>query len=83
MKSVHIQLTHKKLDDVVQEMAEAATRSLSNKSVLPENRVASAKSAIRAVLEKYVHAYDLCGLATVCHEAQEIDPWTVKADDEK
>lgn len=75
MKRIQIQLTNKKLDDVVQEMAEAATRSLQSRSIPPAEHTVAVKKAIRAVLEKYVHAYDLCGLATVCQEAQEVDAW--------
>ena len=81
MKRVQIQLTDKKLDDVVQEMADAAVRSLVGKSGDPE-KIKIVHEAIRQVMEKYVHAYDSCGLAAICHEATEIDPWMEKGQDE-
>lgn len=81
MKRVQIQLTNKKLDDVVQEMADAAVRSLVGTSGDPE-KTKMVHEAIRQVMEKYVHAYDSCGLAAICHEATEIDPWMEKGQDE-
>lgn len=80
MKRIQIQLTNKKLDDVVREMAAAAAETLDGK--IDPKRTAGAHAAIRKVLEKYVHAYETCGLATVCHEAQEIDAWDAKGQDE-
>ena len=77
MKRIQIQLTDKKLDDVVREMAETAVHDLESLSQRNVNRAEVVRSSIRTVLEKYVHAYDTCGLATVCHEATEIDPWNV------
>lgn len=77
MKRVHIQLTEKKLDDVVDEMAMAAARSLEHElSVDHTFLVRPIKRSIRMVLENYVHAYDTCGLATICQEAGEVDPWS-------
>jgi len=82
MKRIQIQLTNKKLDDVVQEMAEAITRRLQSQNVTESDRTQACKSSIREVLEKYVHAYDICGLAAICHEATEVDPWEAKGQDE-
>ncbi|MBI4024356.1 MAG: hypothetical protein HY360_05205 [Verrucomicrobia bacterium] len=83
MKRIQIQLTNKKLDDVVQEMAEACAHRLEKDTSRGADRVAVIRGTIREVLEKYVHAYDLCGLATVCQEAQEVDPWGSKVADEE
>ena len=77
MKRIQIQLTNKKLDDVVQEMAEAITHRLKGQNVPENDRIKVFKSSIREVLEKYVHAYDSCGLAAICHEASEVYPWSV------
>ncbi len=85
MKRVQIQLTNRKLDDVVEEMAAAAAQSLRSAGAPasdPAKTRGLVKAAIRGVLEKYVHAYDTCGLAAVCHEGTEIDPWTSPAEDE-
>lgn len=85
MKRIQVQLTGKRLDDVVTEMANEATRA-----VMQELRAKSEKPAIhpairqsiRKVLEKYVHAYNICGLSALCGEATEVDPWTMKDQDE-
>ena len=81
MKRIQIQLTDKKLDDVVREMAETAIHDLESLSQRNVNRAEVIRSSIRGVLEKYVHAYDTCGLAAICHEAAEIDPWEIKDQD--
>ena len=81
MKRIQIQLTNKKLDDVVQEMAEAVTHRLKGPPVPENERIKVFKSSLREVLEKYVHAYDQCGLSTFCHEVTEVDPWDIKDQD--
>lgn len=86
MKRVQIQLDAKSLEDLVVEMAEAADQALLElegvRNVSKDARVESAREALHAVLNKYVHAYDTCGLASVCTEGSEIDPWTLKGQDE-
>lgn len=36
---------------------------------------AGALYPLESVLRRYVVAYDICGLARICQEASEIDPW--------
>lgn len=76
MQRIQIQLEDKRLDDVVGEMAQAVVGSTDGM------RIQAARIAIRSVMEKYVHAYDTCGLASVCKEGSEIDPWEGRAQDE-
>ena len=84
MKRIQIQLTGKRLDDVVDEMAREAARAVlraPKEDAKKDGYYSTVRTAIRGVLEKYVHAYDMCGLATICHEAEEVDPWGMKAQD--
>jgi hypothetical protein len=84
MKRIQVQLTGKRLDDVVDEMAREAARAISQvpkESHEYEACYFAVRQSIRKVLEKYVHAYDVCGLATVCHESEEIDPWALQDQD--
>jgi hypothetical protein len=84
VKRIQIQLTDRRLDDVVNEMATESTVAVDRIVKLGDARGetrAAVRQAIRGVLEKYVHAYDLCGLSILCNEATEIDPWELKDQD--
>jgi hypothetical protein len=86
MKRVQIQLKGQSLEDVVLEMSKAAEQALLElegfRTKPTDLRVEAAAKALHAILEKYVHAYDTCGLASVCQEGTEVDPWTAKGQDE-
>ncbi len=84
MKRIQLQLTDKGLDDVVTEMASEATAAVAGVVKLgpAQKQVEQVlKQSVRKVLERYVHAYDVCGLAAVCKEAEPIDPWKMKDQD--
>ncbi len=84
MKRIQVQLTDKRLDDVVTEMASAATAAVAGvvKLGAAQKQVEQAvRQSLRKVLGQYVHAYNVCGLAVVCQEANEIDPWAMKDQD--
>ena len=86
MKRVQIQLNGQSLEDVVLEMAKACERAVLElegfRTTPTDARVQAMHKAIHATLEKYVHAYDTCGLASLCQEGAEIDPWSPKGQDE-
>ncbi len=84
MKRIQVQLTGKRLDDVVSEMASEATVAVAQvvKLGAAQKQVQEAvHQSLRKVLGRYVHAYDVCGLAAVCQEGAEIDPWEMKDQD--
>jgi hypothetical protein len=86
MKRVQIHLEHQSLEELVTQMAEAVDQALLEldgvRGTSKDLRVESARKAIRRILEMHVHAYDTCGLASVCQEGTEVDPWDAKGQDE-
>ncbi len=68
---LHVKLVGRSLENMVDEVALAAWLALGRTgSVGPEVR-----EAVREVLRRYVVAMDVCGLASVCQESEEYDPW--------
>jgi hypothetical protein len=45
-----------------------------------EAEIAAAMPEVKALLHQVVTAYDLCGLTTLCWEAEEVDPWEALED---
>ncbi|MGE5591102.1 MAG: hypothetical protein ACM3ZA_10875 [Bacillota bacterium] len=68
---LHVKLDGRTLEDMVEEVARAAWQASGQTGpVLPE-----VHEAVRDALRHYVVAMDICGLASVCQESEEYDPW--------
>ncbi|MCS7224706.1 MAG: hypothetical protein NZ959_09165 [Armatimonadetes bacterium] len=42
-----------------------------------EEELARSQEPLREFLRTVITAYDLCGLTSLCWEAEEVDPWTM------
>ena len=73
---LHIKLEDMDLQDMIDELTAEAWRA----AFFGEPDPASAKyrelrRALEGVLRRHVVAFDICGLAAICREATEVDPW--------
>lgn len=68
---LHVKLDGRSLEDMVEEVTLAAWRASGRTgSAGPE-----VQEAVRKTLRRYVVAMDVCGLASICQESEEYDPW--------
>jgi hypothetical protein len=73
---LHIKLEDMDLQGMVDELTTKAWKVIYSGE--PDHSLANyhnLREALESVLRRHVVAFDLCGLAAVCHEATEIDPW--------
>jgi hypothetical protein len=75
---LHLKLEDMDLQGLVDELTTATWKALYHGE--PDHSFANyqnLREALEAVLRRHVVAFDLCGLATICQEATEIDPWSL------
>jgi hypothetical protein len=73
---LHIKLEDMNLQDLVDELTTATWKAIYRGE--PDHSFANyqnLREALESVLRRHVVAFDICGLATVCQEATEINPW--------
>ncbi len=73
---LHIKLQDMDLQDLVDELATATWKALYRGE--PDHSFANyqnLREALESVLRRRIVAFDICGLATICQEATEIDAW--------
>ncbi|MCI0695087.1 hypothetical protein L0337_24135 [candidate division KSB1 bacterium] len=72
---LHIKLEDMDLQGLVDELTTATWKAIYRGE--PDHSFANyqnLREALESVLSRHIVAFDLCGLATVCQEATEIDP---------
>lgn len=73
---LHLKLENMNLQDMVDELTTTTWKVIYSGE--PDHALANyqrLRQALESVLRRHVVAFDICGLATICHEATEIDPW--------
>jgi hypothetical protein len=75
---LHIKLEDMDLQGMVDELTTTVWKEIYNGE--PDHALANyqnLRQALESVSRRHVVAFDICGLAAVCHEATEIDPWNI------
>ena len=73
---LHLKLEDMDLQGMVDELTTTAWKMIYNGE--PDHALANyqnLREALESVLRQHVVAFDICGLAAVCREATEINPW--------
>lgn len=73
---LHLKLEDMDLQDMVDELTTTVWKVMYNGE--PNRSLANyqnLREALESVLRQHVVAFDICGLAAVCREATEINPW--------
>jgi len=76
-QQLHVDLHGGTLEDLVEDLAGVCARTLGPGVAGPLGEAErEMREALRAGLRSYIVGFDVCGLASVCGEAERFDPWS-------
>ena len=80
-RRLHLRLTVDELPWLVREVSRRALLGYLGREPT-DDEITATMPEVKRLLRQVVTAYDLCGLTTLCWEAEEIDPWEETEPDE-
>ncbi len=73
-RQLHLRIGKEQLPWLVREVTRCSLLGFLGREPT-EEELARAEPKVKAFLREVVTGYDLCGLSTLCSEAEEFDPW--------